>query len=537
MQIFDYVIVGAGSAGCVLAYRLAEKGRSVCVLEAGPRDSNPYIRIPTGFMKTYNNPKLTWAFNHQGTEHTNHRSIPFIQGKLLGGSSAVNGMIYSRGQSSDYDLWARMGNEGWDYASVLPYFRRNECYMGGGDDAYRGRNGRLMVDRFPRPDALCDSFIKAAQETGIEPNTDYNGSHQNGVGYAQATIFKGKRCSAAHSYLHPAKKRFGVVVHTDATVRRVLIENGRATGVTYSLGQSDTTHTVKARACTIISAGTVNTTKLLQLSGLGPAALLQSLNIPVVADIPGLGENLADHYAARIVVRAKAGVDTVNGRASGLPLAREVLSWAMGKPSILAMTSAAVYAFCKTDPEHAENDYLLSFTPASFREGMTRQLDDVPGFTSGAYRVRPESRGFIRLQSSHFKDAPIVNPNYLAAESDRHILITALKHSTRILNAPAMSHVFERQLFPKEILNTDDEWLDFIKQFGLTTFHLVGTCKMGPVSDPMAFVDPRLRVHGIDGLRVVDASFMPTTPSGNTNAATLMIAEKAADMILADETH
>lgn len=534
MQNFDFVIVGAGSAGCVLAYRLAEKGHSVCVLEAGPEDKSPYIRVPAGFMKTYNNPELIWSFSHDGTAHNKGRSIPFIQGKVLGGSSAVNGLIYSRGQAADFNLWASMGNEGWDYDSVLPYFRKNECYTGGGDDTYRGRNGRLMVSPFPRPDRLCDSFIEAAQQTGIPLNPDYNGRTQTGVGYAQATIHKGKRWSAAHSYLHPARKRFGVEVRTRAQVRRILVEDGRAVGVEYSLGDDPTLHTVKSGACTIVTAGTVNTTKLMQLSGLGPASLLTDMGIPVVRDLPGVGENLSDHYAARIVVRAKNGVDTVNGRSKGLPLLREIGAWMLGKPSILAVSSAAVYAFCKETPENTQNDYLLSFTPASFREGMTRQLDDVPGFTSGAYRLRPESRGFIRIRSSHVKDAPIVNPNYLAAESDRRILITALKHSSAILNAPALSHVFEKQMFPRDLCRNDDEWLDFIQQYGLTTFHLVGTCKMGADSDPLAVVDSRLRVRGIENLRIADASVMPTTPSGNTNASTLMIAEKAADMILAD---
>lgn len=535
MQVFDYVIVGAGSAGCVLAYRLAEKGHSVCVLEAGPADSSPYVRIPAGFMKTYVNPALTWALQHEGMAQLPGRKIPFIQGKLLGGSSAVNGLIYSRGQRSDFDLWASMGNTGWDYASVLPCFQRNECFMGGGEDAFRGRAGRLMINHFPRPDPLCDSFIQAAQEQGIQANPDYNGREQTGVAYAQTTIHKGRRWSAAHSYLHPARRRFGVDVRTHATVHRILVDGGRAVGVEYGHGEADAPRSrVMARLCTVISAGTVHTTQLMQRSGFGPAGLLTALNIPVVSHLPGLGENLADHYAARLVVRAKKGVDTVNGRARGLPLAREVLAWLMGKPSILAMSSAAVYAFCKEHPQNTENDYLLSFTPASFRQGMTRQLDDTPGFTSGAYRLRPESRGFIRIRSAQSGEAPLINPNYLSTQSDRRILITALKHSARILSSPALRHAYEQQIFPQPACASDDEWLDFIRQFGLTTYHLIGTCKMGPDTDPMAVVDPRLRVRGVEGLRIVDASVMPTTPSGNTNAATLMIAEKAADMLLED---
>ncbi len=534
MQVFDYVIVGAGSAGCVLAYRIAEKGHSVCVLEAGPPDKSPYIRVPAGFMKTYSNPSLTWQFEHAPTPNNAQRTMPFIQGKVLGGSSAVNGTIYSRGQASDYDNWASMGNPGWGYQSVLPYFRRNESFMGGGEDEFRGRDGRLLVDRFARPDPLCDLFIKAAQHDGIPLNPDYNGRTQAGVGYAQATVYKGKRWSAAHSYLHPAIRRFGVQVRTNALVRKILVTQGKAEGVSYTVGDDPTIHTVSARVCTIISAGTVNTTRLMQVSGLGPASLLKNLQVPVQVDLPGVGENLVDHYAARIVVRAKPGVDTVNRRARGLPLLREILAWSLQKPSILSMSAAAVYAFCKEKPENTQNDYLLTFTPASFKEGMTRQLDEVPGFTSGAYRLRPESRGFIRIQSTDVRDAPTINPNYLAEESDRRILITALKRSTAILNNPVMKAAFDRQIFPEVPCHSDDEWLDFIRRYGLTTYHLVGTCKMGPSSDPMAVVDHRLRVRGVECLRIVDASVMPTTPSGNTNAATLMIAEKAADMLLED---
>ena len=292
--------------------------------------------------------------------------------------------------------------------------------------------------------------------------------------------------------------------------------------------------TAKARVCTIISAGTVNTTKLLQLSGIGPAPLLQELGIPVVAHVPGLGENLSDHYAARIVMRAHDGVDTVNGRARGLPLLREIASWMLGRPSILAMSTAVVYGFGKEAPSSPKNDYAVTFTPASFKEGMTRQLDDVPGVTSGAWRLSPESRGFIRIQSTDVNQAPIIQPNYLDAESDRRILIRALKHSSAILHSQAMKHIVDQQIFPAPVCNTDDEWLDFIRRYGMTAYHLVGTCRMGALSDPLAVVDPQLRVRGVQALRVVDASVMPTTPSGNTNAAALMIAEKAADMILSD---
>lgn len=534
MEVYDYVIVGAGSAGCVLAYRLAEKGHSVCVLEAGPPDSSPYIRMPAGFMKTYTNPALTWNFTHEGTANTYNRSIPFVQGKTLGGSSALNGTIYSRGQAWDYDNWARLGNEGWDYASVLPYFRRNENFMGGGDKSVRGHDGRILTDVVQWRSAAAETFIKAAVESGSPLYADYNGSSQTGAGWAQATVYKGRRWSAAHAYLHPARQRFGVRVLTHALVKRVIVEQGRATGVEYAEGGGRDTRIVRSRLSTIVSAGTVNSTRLLQVSGIGPADLLQELGIPVVAHLPGLGQNLIDHYAARVVMRAREGVDTVNRRARGLALAREVAAWVLGKPSILGMSVVSAYCFGKMDRAASENDYAITFTPASFKLGMTRQLDDVPGFTLGAWGFRQQSRGYIRIQSNDINQAPFIQPNYLDAEHDRNVMVAALKRISEILRAPAMQSIAGRQIFPEHPCHTDDEWLDFIRRSGMTTYHLVGTCKMGPASDPQAVVDPRLRVRGLAGLRVVDASVMPAIPSGNTNAATLMLAEKAADMLLAD---
>jgi choline dehydrogenase len=534
MELFDYVVIGAGSAGCIVAYRLAEAGHSVCVIEAGPSDNNPYIRLPAGFMKTSTDPSVTWRFAHEGTPNTYGRTIPFIQGKTLGGSSAVNGMVYNRGQASDFDNWAKLGNEGWDYPSVLPYFRKTEHYMDGGEDAFRGREGRIPITVLRRQDAVCDSFIHGAVETGIPLNDDYNGRTQSGVGYAQANIYKDKRWSTAHSYLHPARRRFGVRVVTNALAHRIVFEGKRATGVDYSIGDNPAVKTVQAKFSVIISAGTVNTTKLLQLSGIGPSTLLRDHGIPVIADLPGLGENLSDHYAARLVAHVHDGVDTINQRARGLPLVGEVAKWMVGGNSILSMSVMSVYAFWKLNPKSVENDYLVTFTPASLKGGASRVLDDVPGISSGGYRLRPASRGYIRIRSRDLRDSPIVQPNYLDAESDRTILIAALKRSHAILHSVAMRHIVKKISFPKDGPLTDDEWLDFIRRYGMTTYHLVGTCKMGPESDPLAVVDPRLRVRGVAGLRIIDASVMPTTPSGNTNAATMMIAEKGADFILAD---
>lgn len=533
-ETFDYVIVGAGSAGCVLAYRLSERGHSVCVLEAGPPDSSPYIRMPAGFMKTYNNPKLTWNFTYDGTENTYGRSFPFVQGKTLGGSSALNGTIYSRGQPWDYDNWARSGNEGWDFASVLPYFKRNESFMGGGEDVYRGRSGRLMTDVIQWRSPTTESFMKAAIETGSPANADYNGRVQTGTSWAQATVYQGRRWSAAHSYLHPARRRHGVRVITHALARKVLVEQGRATGVEYTLGNSPSVRTVLSRVCTVVSAGTVNTPRLLQWSGIGPADLLQELGIPVVAHVPGVGQNLNDHFAARVVMGARDGVDTVNGRGRGLPLVREVAAWLLRRPSILGMSVVSAYAFCKMDPASDVNDFTITFTPASLKEGMTRKLDDVPGVTLGAWIMRSRSRGFIRIRSRDVNEAPVIQPNYLDHEHDRRVIVAALRRVSEIASAPALRSILTHQIFPASACHTDDEWLDFARRSGMSTYHFVGTSKMGPASDPMAVTDPQLRLRGVANLRVVDASVMPAVPSGNTNAAALMIGEKAADMMLAE---
>jgi choline dehydrogenase len=534
MESFDYVIIGAGTAGCILAYRLAEQGHSVCVLEAGPPDSNPFIRVPAGIMKTSTDPRITWQFVHQGTSETLGREIPFIQGRTLGGSSAVNGMIHSRGQPSDFDNWASLGATGWDYKGVLPYFRKYECFLGEGDDTFRGRDGRVPVTPLSRRDSVCDSFIAGAVETGIPLNADYNGPTQAGVGYTQAVIHRGKRWSSAHAYLHPARRRWSVRVLTHAMARRILLSQGRATGVEYSAAGSDVVQTIDARCGVLLSAGAVNSPKLLQLSGIGPTRLLQDIGIPVTLDLPGVGENLSDHYAARIVARVRDGVDTINARSRGLPLLREIAAWTLGRPSILAMSSMAVYAFCKSDPVASHNDYAVTFTPASLKAGMTRRLDDFAGITSGAWRLRPESRGFVHIRSADYREPPLIQPNYLAAESDRTVLVTALKCCNAILRSEAMQHIFDQRILPAQDCCSDDEWLDYIRRCGMTAYHLVGTCRMGAASDPQAVVDPRLRVRGSEGLRVVDASVMPTTPSANTNASTAMIAEKAADMILAE---
>jgi len=415
---------------------------------------------------------------------------------------------------------------------VLPYFRRNESFMGGGEDAYRGREGRLTTDLVRYPSPAADAFVEAALQTGANRNADYNGRSQAGVAYAQATVYRGRRCSAAHAYLHPARQRHGVQVLTDALVTRVVVEQGRAAGVDYLVGGQGEPRRVRARVSTIVSAGTINTARLLQVSGLGPAPLLQSFGIPVIADLPGVGQNLMDHYAARVTVQVRPGVDTVNSRGRGLRLAREVLAYALGGRSILAMSVVLAYAFYKLEAASAANDYLVTFVPVSFKEGHSRKLYTVAGVSLGSWGLRPESRGEVRIRSADIREAPFVNPNHLGTERDRRVNVAALKRIATLLGAPALQRIVERPLFPRQLFQTDDEWLDFLRRIGLTTYHVVGTAKMGPDSDPLAVVDRRLRVRGVPGLRVVDASVMPRLIGGNTNAPTIMIAERAADLIL-----
>jgi choline dehydrogenase len=534
MEEFDFVIVGAGTAGCAVAYRLAERGHTVCVLEAGPADRNPLIRIPSGIMKTSSNPRLTWRYEFESSHNTKDRPIPTFFGKTLGGSSSIHGMVYNRGQRSDFDGWAAAGADGWDYLSVLPYFRRSERYLDGGEDEFRGREGPIPIGKLRRRDPLSDRFIASAVATGIPLTDDYNGREQEGVSYVQAQIVDGRRWSSAHGYLHPARRKFKVDVRTRALVRRILIEQGRATGVEYGTGEGNGRQTVLARKSTIISAGALASPKLLQLSGVGPGELLQQLGIAVVRDMPGVGANLSDHFSVRMVARVKPGLGTINERAKGWPLAVETAKWLLGRPSVLAQTAMSVFTFCKSDPLSRDTDYSLMFLPASLKSGMTRRLDDYPGVSGGAWQQRPESRGFVRIKSREVREAPVIRPNYLDAEVDRQVTVRAIKHLDRVFKTDPLAAVIEGLTLPAGGCSTDDEWLDFVRGNGMSSYHPAGTCKMGAAVDPAAVVDPRLRVIGIKDLRVVDASVFPTQPSGNLNASVMMTAEKAADMILED---
>ena len=530
---FDYIIVGAGSAGCVLANRLTENGRyTVCVLEAGPRDWNPFIHIPAGFMKTLVNPKINWMYETTATEWTANRVIAVPRGKTLGGSSSINGHVYNRGQKMDFDTWSQKGNKGWGYADVLPYFKKCEQKIGAGDEIYRGKDGNLKINDLDWRDPLCDAFIQGANSIGIPSNTDYNGAQQEGVSYVQRTTHKRLRVSAAKAFLNPAKSRSNLTIITNALATKIMLDGKRAVGVLYKKGSKDA-HTLelKANKEVILSGGAINSPQLLQLSGIGPSDLLKTHGIEVQHELPGVGLNLRDHYAPRFTARAK-NITTINEKARGPRLWGEVAKYFLGAKSIVTLSPTLVYCFWHSNESVKNHDLQLTFTPASYKEGVQSQLDDQPGFTIASWQQRPESLGFVKIRSNNPFEAPVIQPNYLEAEEDRKVLIAGMRLARRLMRTEPLAPYFEFEQYPGDHIQTDDELLQIARERGTTTFHVMGSCRMGPSSDATSVVDEKLRVRGIDNLRVVDASIMPTMLSANLNAGAMMIGEKGADMIL-----
>ncbi len=531
---FDYVIIGAGSAGCVLANRLSEKdGATVCVLEAGPRDWLPWIHIPAGFIKTFYHPKVNWLYSMEPSEWTGGRRIHAPRGKTLGGSSSINGHVYNRGQSLDFDTWAQFGNRGWGYADVLPYFKRLERRVDDkADPTYRGGEGPLTVTDIDWIHPLCEAFIEGATTLGIPRNPDYNAGLQEGVSYSQRTIYKGRRMSAARAFLNPAKGRPNLHVRTNAHCTKILLEGKRAVGVRYAKGgRGGQEIEVRARKEVILSGGAYNSPQLLQLSGIGCPELLKSRGIEVRHALKGVGENLKDHYAPRFVARVK-NIETINERVRGLKLVNEVAKWAFMRKGILAQSPTLVYCFWRSHPDVANSDLQLTFTPASYREGVQGELEREPGMTVASWQQRPDSRGFVHVRTNDPFDKPIIDPRYLTVEGDRHVLLAGMKLARRLLKTKPLEPYVLREDFPGDHVQSDAELLEAAKERGTTTFHPNGTCKMGPASDRLAVVDDQLRVHGLEGLRVIDASVMPTMLSANLNAATMMLADKGSDMIL-----
>lgn len=531
MDTFDYIIVGAGSAGCVLANRLsADPEVTVCLLEAGGSDWHPWIHIPAGFTKTFHMPSVNWLYTMQASEWTGGREILAPRGKTLGGSSSINGHVWNRGQAADYDHWAQRGNRGWGYADVLPYFKRIEGTETG-EDTYRGRSGPLTVTESDWRHPLCDAFIEGAVQQGIPRNPDYNGGIQEGVSYSQRAISKGRRVSSARAFLHPVKARQNLEIRKQAYTTGLTFDGKRATGVRYAKGGRSGAETeVKARREIILSAGTYNSPQILQLAGIGDPEHLASIGVETRHALPGVGRNLRDHYAPRFSARVK-NARSINEITRGVPLATEVVKWLLRKPSILGVTATLVYAFCKSRPEVDNSDLQITFTPASYAEGFQGILEREPGMTVAAWQQRPESHGTCLAQSSDPFQQPAIDPNYLAEEVDRQTLIAGMKRARSLLASEALKPFYDHEIYPGPDVQTDDELLACAKERAQTTFHPAGTCRMGPASDPTAVVDDQLRVHGIEGLRVVDASIMPMMLSANLNAGTMMIADKASDAI------
>ncbi|HEY7580945.1 MAG TPA: GMC family oxidoreductase N-terminal domain-containing protein, partial [Acetobacteraceae bacterium] len=478
---FDYVIVGSGAAGSVLAHRLTETpGAAVCVLEAGPPDRHPYIHVPAGFIKMLFNPDFTWQFKTEPSQGSGGRAIPTTQGRTLGGSSSINGMVYNRGQRADLDNWAQRGNRGWGYDDMLPYFKRTERRVGACDERIHGREGNLPVTDIDWFHPVCEAFIAGAVGMGIPRCVDYNsGDRQEGVGYFQRAIYRGWRHSAARVFLHPAKATGRLAVRTDARAAKVLFDGKRAVGVRYVDERDRSEQVVLSRREVIVCCGTANTAKLLQISGVGPGALLSSIGVPVVHDLPGVGENFRDHYAVRLVARVRNSV-TINEMSRGLGLAKQIARWAMGRPSILALSPSLVHWFWKSNDALDQPDLQGVFSPASYKEGFVGLLDDYPGMTCGVWQHRPESTGYVRARSADPFEDPAIQPNYLADPIDRQVLLAGMRLARALLHTPELAHYFAGDQLPGSNVQSDDESMDYARRYGSTAYHLIGTARMGP---------------------------------------------------------
>lgn len=541
MDEFDFVVVGAGSAGCVLSARLAEAGKTVCVLEAGPNDWNPYIHIPAGYIKNVFSKTLTWSFVSEPVPGAHDRRIELTQGRGVGGSSSLNGMVYSRGQRGDFDTWAQMGNPGWSFDDVLPFFKKSERRVGVGSPDYHGFDGRLTVADPEKLFPLMDVFINAAKDIGFPHVPDQNaGDQREGVTTWQFTVDPtGKRrvrMSSARAFLRPALKTGNISLRTNSSATRVMFKEGRAIGVEYRAGgPGGPLRQVHARAEVVVCSGAINSPRLLQISGLGPQEHLRAIGVDVVQDMPGVGANLVDHLGVRATARVR-NAESVNERSRGLPLLWEAAKWAAGKPSILSMPPMTMCLYLRSSPHLERPDIQIAFTPGSYRDGFPGVLEPFPGVTLGGYRQRPESRGYVRARSKDIDVPPAIQPNYLATEGDRRASIEIIRTVRRLFASPSFAPYVAEETFPGAAVQTDDEIIDFARRYGNTVYHHTGTVRMGPDGDTMAVVDARLRVKGLHGLRVADNSVIPAHISGATNATAIMIGEKAADIILKDQS-
>jgi choline dehydrogenase len=529
-EAFDYVVIGAGSAGCVLANRLsATPPNRVLLLEAGGKDDYIWIHVPVGYFKTMHNPRTDWRFATEPDPGLNGRSIKWPRGKVLGGSSSLNGLLYVRGQPDDYDTWRQMGCVGWSFEDVLPYFKKSEDQERGADD-YHGTGGPLAVSNMRVRRDVCDAYIAAAQEIGIPANNDFNGASQEGAGYFQLTSRNGWRCSTAVGYLRPVCDRANLAVRTKAHVRRILFQGRRAVGVEFSIDGE--IRKVMARREVILAAGAIGSPQILELSGVGRGDVLQQLQIPLVHELPGVGENLQDHLQARMLYLCTRPTlnDEVNHILRKMWIGLEYILFRTGP---MSMGASQLCIFARSSPDVATPDLQFHIQPLS-ADSPGEGLHPFSAFTASVCQLRPESRGRIVPRSADPMAPPAIHPNYLATTTDQRVIVEGVKLSRRLAATKALTPFVRAERNPGPEVQGDEQLLQWVRDTAQTIYHPVGTCKMGPSSDVKAVVDPRLRVHGLESLRVVDASIMPTLVSGNTNAPTIMIAEKAADMILED---
>jgi choline dehydrogenase len=521
----DFIVIGAGSAGCTIAARLSEdRVTQVLLLEAGGEDTNRWIHIPLGFGKTFADPSVNWCYETEPDAGAAGRKVFWPRGKVLGGSSSINGMVYIRGQHEDFDHWRQLGNSGWSFDDVLPYFKRAESNVRGSDQ-FRGAGGPLCVSDVEKH-PIAEAFIESAMALGFPRNDDFNGAGQDGVGYHQTTTRNGKRCSTAVGYLNPARSRGNLRIETSALSEKIIVEGKRAVAVQFR--QHGELKTARARREIILCGGAINSPQLLMLSGIGPGSHLGQHGIAMVHDLPGVGQNMQDHYSAPIKLKAKLPITVNDVMLSNFRKLKVGIQYYTMRTGPLAMISSPAALFAKTRAELATPDVKCSISPFS-ADRPQDGLHKFSGFTMIAYQLRPESRGEIRLKSANPADPPAMIPNYLTDPVDQQTIVDGLKLCRQILAHPSLRQYIAEEFQPGPGVASDIQLLDYARQRGGTVYHPTSTCTMG--TGPMAVVDPELKVHGIEGLRVADASVMPTVISGNTNAATIMIGEKLADMV------
>ncbi len=528
-QAFDYIIVDAGSAGCVLANRLsADPATRVLLLEAGGRDWNPWIHIPVGYFKTIHNPMTDWYYRTEADPGLGSRSLQWPRGKVLGGSSSINGLLYVRGQAQDFDQWRQMGNRGWGFEDVLPYFKRAEDQERGAD-AHHGAGGPLAVSDIRIRREICDVVIDAAEELGIPRSDDFNGIDQEGAGYFQLTARNGLRCSTAVGYLRPARARRNLRIETHALVQRLVLQGCQATGLIYEQGGRE--HAAQCRGEIILAGGAINSPQFLMPSGIGPQDHLREKGIAVAHDLPGIGANLQDHLQLRCVYKTSRPVTLNDALRNPLRRAAMGIEFALARKGPLSMGASQVCIFAKTEAALETPDIQYHVQPWS-ADSPGEGTHKFSAMALSVCQLRPGSRGQIRLKSANPGEYPAIHPRYLSTELDRRMAVTAVKFTRRLTETRALAPYIAAEFRPGPQFVSDAEILDGAREVAQTIYHPVGTCKMG--ADSQAVVDDRLRVHGIGGLRVADASIMPTITSGNTNAPAIMIGEKASDMILED---